>query len=366
MLARRMSKIEASGIRKMFDLAQHMKDPIDLSIGQPDFDVPPPVKEAAIRAIQQGQNRYTVTQGIGELREKLRARLKTLYGIEPESLFITAGAAGGVFLSYMALLNAGDEILVPDPYFVMYKHLANVIGAKPRFVDTYPSFRVTKEALEKAITKKTKALMFNNPVNPTGVAYTPDEIRMVAEFARDRKLVVISDEVYDHFVYDRPHECMLKYYPERTILVGGFSKTYAMPGWRIGYVAGPQEVLNKMETLQQFTYVCANAPSQRACVVALDCDMSGYIENYRRKRDTVYNMMKDHFECVYPEGAFYIFPRCPSGTAQEFAMKAIEKGVLIVPGNACSRRDTHFRLSYAAPDEKLKHGIEILIELSKR
>jgi aspartate aminotransferase/aminotransferase len=208
--------------------------------------------------------------------------------------------------------------------------------------------------------------MFNNPVNPTGVAYTQEEIRMIAEIARAHKLVVISDEVYDSFVYDRPHECMMKYYPEKTILVGGFSKTYAMPGWRIGYVAGPQEALNKMETLQQFTYVCANAPSQRACVRALDCDISKHIEDYRRKRDMAYSMMKDHFECVRPEGAFYIFPRCPNGSAQEFSRKAIEKGVLIVPGDACSTVDTHFRLSYAAPDARLKRGIEILIELSKK
>ncbi|MDQ7780842.1 MAG: aminotransferase class I/II-fold pyridoxal phosphate-dependent enzyme [Planctomycetota bacterium] len=366
MLAKRMSKIEASGIRKIFDLVQHMKDPIDLSIGQADFDVPKRVKEAAVRAINEGHNRYTITQGLPELREKLRIKLKGQYGIEPESLFITAGAAGGIFLSYMALLDPGDEILVFDPYFVMYKHLANVIGAVPKYVDTYPDFRPSKERILKAITKKTKVIMVNSPVNPTGIAYTAEEMRMIADIAEAHKLLIISDEIYDHFVYDRPHECMMKYYPKKTILVGGFSKTYGMPGWRIGYVAGPQEILHKMETLQQFTFVCANAPAQRGCAEAFDVDMSPHIEEFRKRRELVYGMLKPHFDCVRPEGAFYIFPRVPGGTGQEFSKRAIEKDVLIVPGNACSDSDTHFRLSYAAPDAKLRRGIEILIELAKK
>ena len=364
MIAKRVTRVVPSGIRKIFDRISQIKDPLDFSIGQPDFDVPEPIKEAACRAILQGKNRYTVTQGIPELREKIKAHLKKKTGVEPEAVLVTSGTSGAILLSMLVLCEKDDEVLIPDPYFILYRNDVELCGGVARYVDTYPDFRLKRDALEAAVTKKTRMLILNNPVNPTGVAYTADELRMVAGFARDHDLLVISDEIYDAYSYDFPHESMLKYYA-KTVLVNGLSKTYAMPGWRLGYAAGPKEILDWMTTLQQFSYVCANTPSQYAGVAAFDVDMSPWIESYKRKRDLVYEGLKDCYEVVKPQGAFYIFPKCPWGTADEFVNEAISRRVLIVPGNACSRRDTHFRIAFAAPDETIKQGVEILRGMAK-
>lgn len=364
MIAKRVQRVVPSGIRKIFDRISQVKDPLDFSIGQPHFDVPAPIQEAACRAIREGKSRYTVTQGIPELREKLRAHLKKTAGVEPEGLLVTSGTSGALLLAMLVLCEKDDEVLVPDPYFILYRNNVELCGGVAKYVDTYPDFRLRRDALEAAVTKKTRMMILNNPVNPTGIAYTAEELRMVAGFARDHDLLVISDEIYDAYSYDFPHECMLKYY-EKTVLVNGLSKTYAMPGWRLGYAAGPKEILDWMTTLQQFSFVCANAPAQYAGVVALDFDMSPWIAEYKRKRDMVYEGLKDCYEVVKPQGAFYVFPRCPWGTADEFVTAAIEHRVLIVPGNACSRKDTHFRIAFAAPDEKIKQGIDILRDLAK-
>ena len=357
--AKRIAKIEVSGIRKIFDLVQDMREAVDFSLGQPHFDVPDEIKAEAIKAIKSGFNKYTVTQGIPELHEKLRVKLSKKYGADIGHTLITAGAAGGLFLAFMTLIDEGDEVIVPDPYFVLYKHLVNVCGGVPVLLDTYPDFRIRKEALQKAITKKTKIILINNPTNPTGIAYTAEEIKTIAKVAKENDLIVVSDEIYEEFTYDFPHESTIKYY-DKTILVSGFSKTYAMPGWRMGYAIGQQEIIEKMTTLQQFSFVCAPAPFQKAVAFALDYDMSKYIAEYKHKRDFVWNALKDTFEVVKPQGAFYIFPKVPRGTDTEFVKKAIEHNVLIVPGSACSQHNTHFRLSYAASDENLKKGVQIL------
>ncbi|OHB69423.1 MAG: aspartate aminotransferase [Planctomycetes bacterium RBG_16_43_13] len=365
LLADRLAKIEMSGIRRIFDLVQNMKGAIDLSLGQAHFDVPDEVKDAATKAMKDGFNRYTVTQGIPELHSKLKATLTKKYNISVDNIIITGGASGGLFLSLLALVNPGDEVLVPDPYFVLYKHLVNVCGGKPVFVDTYPNFRLTAENICKCITPKTKLLIFNNPVNPTGIAYTAEEIKSIAKVAKEHNLLIISDEIYENFIYDFPHEPMMRHY-DNTLLISGFSKTYGMPGWRIGYAIGNKEIIDAMCMLQQFSFVCAPAPVQKAVVSALDFDMSKYIAEYKRKRDFAYQELKDTFEVVKPQGAFYIFPRVPWGTDQEFVKRAIDNNVLIVPGGAASNRNTHFRLSYAAPDDKLAKGIGILKKIAKQ
>jgi aspartate aminotransferase/aminotransferase len=231
-------------------------------------------------------------------------------------------------------------------------------------VDTYPDFRLTVERLEKAVTPKTRLLLINNPANPTGVAYREDEIRAFAEFAKKHQLLVISDEIYEAYSYDFPHTPFIKHY-EHTIMVSGFSKTYAMPGWRLGYAVGPEEILDKMMVLQQYSFVCAPSPAQRAGIRALDIDVTPYIDDYRKKRDFVVQSLKDRFELTRPEGAFYVFPKVPWGDDDAFVRKAIENRVLIVPGRACSQKQTHFRLSYAAKDEDLARGVEILNRLSR-
>lgn len=363
--ARRMDHCEVSGIRKIFDLVQDMKDCIDLSLGQPHFDVPAAVKKAATQAIEEGFNKYTVTQGIPELHAALRASLEKRLGKKVDGLLITGGAAGGLFLSMMALVDDGDEVIVPDPYFVLYKHMPHVAGGTVKFIDTYPDFKLKPEQLEQAITPKTKLLLFNNPGNPTGAAYTREEVKAIADVARRHNLFVIADEIYETYSHDFPHQSMMSFY-ENTLLVSGFSKTYGMPGWRMGYAAGPTALIDKMLTLQQYSFVCPPAPFQKAIVQALSEDMGPTMAEYRKKRDYVYGELKGSFDVIKPQGAFYIFPKVPWGTDQDFVKKAIENKVLIVPGSACSHRNTHFRISYATSESNLEKGVAVLKKIARR
>jgi aspartate aminotransferase/aminotransferase len=361
-----MEKIELSGIRRIFDLVQGMTDAVDLSLGQPHYDPPKAVREAAKEAIDRGHNRYTVTQGIAPLREKLAGAVAKRFGLKDASILVTSGTAGGLFLSLAVLVEEGDDVLVPDPCFGLYRHLVHFFGGRPVMLDTYPDFRLTPAHIEKAATKKTRWMIFSNPVNPTGVAYRPDEVEAIAAVCRKKGIFVISDEIYDAFSYDFPHASLPRILPEQSLLLAGFSKTYGVPGWRLGYAAGPAEIVDKMTMLSQFTYVCAPAPLQVAAVAALDVDMSKEIAAYRKKRDLVVEGLKERFELVTPQGAFYLFPKCPWGTDQEFVKKAIESKLLVVPGGACSQRTSHFRISFAAEDAALKRGVEILNRIARR
>ncbi len=364
MFADRVQNIHASGIRKIFELVSSMNDPIDLSIGQADFDVPEPVKKAAIKAIEEGFNRYTVTQGIPELNERIKAELKERYSYHPDSSLVTCGVSGGLMLSLLCLINPGDEVLLPDPHFVMYKVLVQLCQGVPKYYNLYPDFKLRREEIESRITEKTKVILLNSPSNPTGAVFSPAELNIVAEVAKANDLFVISDEIYERFVYFDRYHSISEYYQEKLILLGGYSKTYGMPGWRMGYAVGPEEVLDKMMVLQQFSFVCAPSFAQKAVLCAMDIDMSEYIEHYRKKRDLIYNGLKGHFKTTCPAGSFYIFPELPKGvTGGAFVKKALSEKVLAVPGSAFSQRDTHFRISFAAPDEKLRRGAELLCKL---
>jgi aspartate aminotransferase/aminotransferase len=366
MLADRVGRIDASGIRKVFDLAATMKSPINLSIGQPDFDVPGPAKDAAIEAIRDGFNRYTVTQGIPELHERVRTLLRETKGFEPEGLLVTSGTSGGLLLALLSTINPGDEVIFPDPYFVMYKHLVNLCDAKPVFLDTYPDFRLRREALEPLLTDRTKMIIINSPCNPTGAVYSADELRMVADVAAGRGILLLSDEIYDSFVYDGAYTSLASLHPG-TLLLGGFSKTYGMTGWRLGYAAGPGPVIAQMTKLQQYTFVCAPSFAQKAGLAALECDVSAQMAAYHRKRDLIYNGLRDAgYDVQRPDGAFYIFPRVPWGTDMEFVAEAIRNNLLIIPGSVFSEKTTHFRIAYPAPDETIERGLEVLRRIVRR
>jgi len=362
--------VDASGIRKVFDLAAKMKDPINFSIGQPDFDVPQPCKQAAIEAIQSGHNRYTQTQGTASLRSRLRQQLTVELGRDPGEVLITSGVTGGLVLAILALINPGDEAIFADPYFVMYKHLLTLAGGKPVSVDTYPDFALHPERIEQAITPRTKLLVLNSPSNPTGAVMSDDQVRAAVDIARRHDLLLLSDEIYEPFVYDTaPGQTGRLASParsyEKTILLRGFSKSHAMTGWRLGYAAGPAAIISQMTKLQQYTFVCAPSPLQVAAEVALDVSMETARQEYARKRDLVYEGLRHKFQIVKPRGAFYIFPQAPRGmTGSEFAAKAIENNVLIIPGNVFSDRDTHFRISYATTDQKIVQGCEVLCRLA--
>jgi aspartate/methionine/tyrosine aminotransferase len=380
-ISRRAHGVDASGIRKVFDLAARMKDPINLSIGLPDFDVPEPAKEAAIASIRRGDNRYTQTQGIAPLRERLRTDLSAEIGRDVGEVLITSGVSGGLFLAILATIDPGDEAVFLDPYFVMYKHLLTMAGGRPVIVDSYPDFRFHADRVERAITPKTKLLILNSPSNPTGVVMTAAEVRAAADLARKHNLLIISDEIYEPFLYDtadserasirNPQSAIRNSLPspaklyENTLVLRGFSKSHAMTGWRLGYAAGPETVISQMTKLQQYTYVCAPSAFQHAALAALDLPMDAAVAAYRKKRDIVFDRLSSKFEVVKPEGAFYIFPRAPAGTnGTQFVTKAIEHNVLIIPGNVFSERDTHFRISYATSDERLEKGCEILCSLA--
>ena len=366
LIARRAGLIDASGIRKVFDLAATMKDPINLSIGQPHFDVPDEVKAAAIRAIEEGHNRYTQTQGIAQLLERFGEVLKARHAYEPEGVLVTSGVSGGLLLGLMALIDPGDEVIFPDPYFVMYKHLVNLVGGVPVTVDTYDAaFQVDPERLEAAITGRTKAIIVNSPSNPTGAVFSRESLVEIARIARQRGILVMTDEIYDSFVYtDAPPASIATMY-ENVLWLGGLSKSHALTGWRLGFAAGPERLIQEMAKLQQYTFVCAPSMVQIAALAALDVDASDRVAEYRHKRDILYDALKGRFEIVKPEGAFYIFPAVPEGggTDMDFVRRAIEKNVLVIPGSVFSERNTHFRISYATEDDNILKGAEILCAL---
>jgi aspartate aminotransferase/aminotransferase len=365
-LADRTAKIDASGIRKVFALAAEMRDPVDFSIGQPDFDVPEKLKEEAIKAIRQGFNKYSQTSGDALLRQRISELVKKEIGWQNPAVLVTSGVSGGLLLAFLALINPGDEVVIPDPYFVIYKHVVNLLGGKCVFVDTYPSFQVPLERIAAAITRKTKMIVLNSPCNPTGVVYSEKDIKALAEIAAEKDVLILGDEIYERFCYDGRFTSIANYY-KKTLLLRGFSKPYAMTGWRLGFAAAHpclHAVIEEMTKIQQYTFVCAPTPFQKAAVAALDYDVTRFIEQYRTKRDLIYEGLKDKFELIKPGGAFYAFPKAPGGRAAEFVAKAIKNNVLIIPGNVFSEKDTHFRISYATSNEKLQQGIEILRNLA--
>ena len=361
-LAHRTSVIDASGIRKVFDLARSMKDPINLSIGQPDFDVPDEVKRAAHAAIDAGRNTYTPTQGLGELRDLLRSDEKAFTGrdwSDAETL-VTSGVSGGLFLALLALINDGDEVIVPDPYFVMYKHLVRLFGGVPVFLDTYDAaFGVDPDRLEKLITPRTKLLLLNSPANPTGRILSRSELEGVAAVCRKHGVLVISDEIYRHFAYTEMVS-MAEIY-EDTLVLAGHSKAYGMTGWRLGYACGPADVIGGMTKVQQYSFVCAPSVTQFAALAAPEVVLEPYIESYRAKRDLMVSLLGDHFEIGPPDGAFYLWAKAPEGhSGTSFVEKAIANNVLVIPGGVFSEQDTHFRICYTVPDDKLRAGAEVL------
>jgi aspartate aminotransferase/aminotransferase len=364
-IAERMRHIEASGIRKVFELSKSLHDPVNLSIGQPHFDVPESIKAAAKAAINRGANGYTVTQGIPELRAKVKAAVEKRYHHPDRELLVTSGTSGGLVLALLCTVNPGDEVLIFDPYFVMYPHLIHLAGGTPIAVDTYPDFRIDLDKVRAALTPRTKVMIVNSPGNPTGVLYTRQELRQLAELCQERGILILSDEIYSAYCYDGEF-CSPAEFNEDVLVFDGFSKAYGMTGWRLGYAHGPRPIIEEMTKLQQFTFVCAPSMVQHAGIVAWDFDYSGLVTDYHRKRDRFYDGLKDRFELVKPAGAFYAFPKAPWGTGTEFVTEAIRNGLLTIPGSTFSRRDTHFRLSFSAENAILDRGIEILNRLARR
>ena len=349
----------------MFDLAAKLDDPINLSIGQPDFAVPPPIQEEMIKAIQDGKNGYTVTQGIPPLRDRIQGIVDDDFGHSDRQAFVCSGTSGGLMLSIFATVNPGDEVIYFDPFFVMYPAIIELAQGKSVPIDIYPDFKIDIQKVRDAITDRTKLIILNSPSNPTGVCFSESEIKAVAELAAEKGICLVSDEIYSKFVYDEPYVSAAKF-NENAIVIDGFSKTYAMTGLRLGFIHGPHKMVETMLKIQQYTFVCAPAPVQWAGVAALDFDMTPHVNDYRSKRDRLIEGISDNYEIVKPGGAFYVFPKLPWGDGHSFVEKAIANNLMIIPGNIFSKQDTHFRISYAASEEKLEAGIEVLNRIAKQ
>ena len=364
-IADRMKKIDASGIRKVFDLAANMKNPVNLSIGQPHFDTPEPIKQALKSAVDSGKNVYSVTQGIAPLCQALQARVAAEYPGVDRQTFVTSGTSGGLMLALSSLVNPGDEVILFDPCFVMYKHLVTLAGGVCRHISTYPDFRIDLNKVRAAINERTKVIICNSPCNPTGYVATEEEMRGLAQLAQEKNVCLISDEIYRIFCYDRPFVSPARWNNE-TLVIDGFSKSHSMTGLRLGFAHGPGYLIQQMIKLQQFTFVCAPQPVQWAGLAAIDCDVSDRVAEYSKKRRFMIDQLSDLYDIRGAEGAFYLFVKAPWGTATEFVAKAIENGLLIIPGNVFSPVDTHFRISFAAENSTLERGVEILRRIAKR
>ena len=363
-IADRTKTFDSSGIRKVFDLAANLKDPINLSIGQPDFEVPDEVKQGCCDAIHDNKNGYSLTQGLPQLQDKLQSRVDTQYGHSDRKVFVSSGTSGGLVLTMLSLVNPGDEVIIFDPYFVMYQPLVELVGGRPVLIDTYPDFKIDIAKVESAVTSKTKLILLNSPSNPTGVTASQEEIQQLSQLAADKNILLVSDEIYSEFCYDGPLISPTAF-NDRTLVIDGFSKSHAMTGWRVGFVHGPSEVIETMIKLQQYSFVCAPQPAQWASLVAMDVDIGHYVDSYRGKRDRLIDGIKDLYDVSVPGGAFYAFPKAPGGSGEAFVTRAIENNLLIIPGNIFSQHDSHFRISYAASDAMIDRGIEVLRRLAK-
>lgn len=361
-IAARSQGIEVSGIRKVFDLGKSLKNPVNLSIGQPHFPVPEPIKTAAKAAIDGDKNGYTVTQGAAEFLARLQADTAKRFPNQSRSHLVTSGTSGGLLLALFAVVNPGDEVIVLDPYFVSYPNMIHLAGGVTVTVDSYPDFQLDADKIAAKITPKTKAVILCSPANPTGAVLAPGAMMSVAALCRDRGILLISDEIYRAFHYDTPPRSPAEF-DENVLVVEGFGKTYGITGWRLGYVHGPKAIVEEMTKLQQLTFVCAPSMVQYAGIAAMDYDVTSIIVDYKRKRDLMVAGLRDKYRFAIPAGAFYLFAEAPGGKATEFVHRCIDHNLLCIPGNVFSKRDTYFRLSYAASDETLLRGIEILAGL---
>ena len=379
-ISRAAQSLNSSGIRRIFDLSSQLKNPINLSIGQPDFPIYHQLRENANQLINEGFNNYTPTQGDPLFIDYLKKELSQRYATDIPDLMVTSGVTGGLYLSFLTLLDPYDEIIVPDPYFVMYKQLPACLGAKPVYLDTYPNndfsdFHIDSRKIGPLITTKTKAIVINTPANPTGKVLSSKEIENIITIAEKHDLYIISDEIYDYFYYPKHFKNTVANYRipspfgryKKTILLGGFSKTFSITGWRVGYAIAPEEILQEMKKLQQYIFVCSPAPFQRALIGCFEEKSMQYIKKqiklYSGKADYLYQQLKPYYKIKKSEGAFYSFIEAPGVDGLTFVEKAIENNLLIVPGNIFSEKNSHFRISFAADDKTLSAGVEVLKKL---
>lgn len=366
-VAQRLNYFDSSDFRQIFHKQALLENPIDLSIGVPEELTPAHIKAAGIRAIEEDHTRYTPANGVVELRKAIAEKLKQENGIpcDQDSVTVVPGLTTGQLLVYLAILDPGDEVIVFDPYYPPYPHLASAVGAHVVYVSTLPTFQPDLLALEASITNRTKVIVVNSPNNPTGAVYSETTLRKIVEVARRHNLLIISDEIYEHFVYEGSHFSIGSIYPN-TITMNGFSKEYAMTGWRIGYISGPTEVIDAINELQQYIVMSSSSVAQHAALAAL-AHRPDVIEKYKQKHDyVVENLVKLGFSVQGAQGAFYVFVKAPNDlTDVEFVEEAAGQELLLVPGRAFSRLHGFVRVSYGSSFDTLQRGVKALEKLTE-
>lgn len=374
-ISKTVVSLKKSGIRKFFDIVSEMKDVISLGVGEPDFDTPWHIREEGIYALEKGKTFYTSNAGLKELRVEIDNYLKRTQNISynpATEIIVTVGGSEAIDIGLRAMVNAGDEVIIPQPSYVSYEPCAILAGAKPVIIDLKAEneFRLTAEELKNAITDKTKILILPFPNNPTGAIMEQKDLEEIAKVCIENDIYVISDEIYGELSYKEKHVSIASIagMKERTILINGFSKAYAMTGWRLGYACGPKEIIEQMVKIHQYAIMCAPTTSQYSAVEALkkgDDDVKLMRESYNQRRRFLMNAFKEiGLECFEPYGAFYVFPSIKEFgmTSEEFAMKFLEEEhVAVVPGTAFGDSGEGFlRISYAYSIENLKRAMERL------
>lgn len=380
-LSDKIVSIPPSGIRKFFDIVSEMPDAISLGVGEPDFDTPWHIRDEGIYSLEKGRTFYTSNAGLKELKVEICSYLKRRFGLEYDSaheVLVTVGGSEAIDIALRAMIDPGDEVLIPQPSYVSYEPCAVLADAVPVIINLKAEneFHLTAQELRDAVTDKTKVLVLPFPNNPTGAIMERKDLEEIAEVIREKDLFVISDEIYSELTYDRDHVSIaqLPGMKERTILINGFSKSYAMTGWRLGYACGPRLILDQMLKIHQFAIMCAPTTSQYAAVEALrngDRDVQEMREAYnRRRRYLMYAFREMGLPCFEPYGAFYVFPciREFGLTSDEFALRFLqEEKVAVVPGTAFGAcGEGYIRISYAYSLENLKTAIGRLADFVRR
>lgn len=372
-LSKKIVDIEPSGIRKFFDIVNEMPGAISLGVGEPDFDTPYIVREAGIYSLEKGRTFYTSNAGLKDLRVEISRYIEKKYRLEydPDSeIMVTVGGSEAIDVALRCMVDPGDEVLIPQPCYVSYVPCAVMADAKPVIIELKEEneFKLTKEQLLESITDKTKILILAYPNNPTGAIMTREELAQLVPVIIEKDLFVISDEIYAELTYDNTH-CSIASFPgmkERTVVINGFSKAFAMTGWRLGYACAPKQIMSQMIKLHQFAIMCAPTNSQFAAVEALrSCDeeVRKMVEAYNQRRRFLLNAFKEMgIDCFEPYGAFYVFPSIKKFkmTSDEFANRLLaEQKLAVVPGTAFGASGEGFvRISYAYSIENLKVGLE--------
>ncbi len=374
-LADSIVQIKPSGIRKFFDIVTEMKDAISLGVGEPDFDTPWHIRDEGIYSLEKGRTFYTSNSGLKDLKQEICNYIKRSQNVDYNAdtdVLVTVGGSEAIDIGFRAMINPGDEVLIPQPSYVSYEPCAILAGAKPVIIDLKPEneFRLTAEELENSITDKTKILVLPFPNNPTGSIMEYEDLEKIAKVIIEKDIFVMSDEIYSELTYKDKHVSIVSIpgMKERTLLINGFSKAYAMTGWRLGYACGPKEIIKQMIKIHQYAIMCAPTTSQYAAIEALkngDNDVKEMRTAYNQRRRFLINAFREMgLECFEPYGAFYVFPCIKEFgmTSEEFATRFLrEEKVATVPGTAFGDSGEGFlRISYAYSLETLKIAMERL------